>query len=168
MSELGLEEIAEMLRSLGVDGERIHIDPENSSIFVTEVVDLARGDEKKTLVISVQLLLETDVLLVAAPLLPFPVGLRDKRTLCERLLRASLSSPLVAFGATKDGYVAAFSELTAGEITSQNLWRRYGAVLNALAWFLREVLPSEPELEDRLYREMGVSGVEGAERKEGS
>ncbi|HDM92113.1 MAG TPA: hypothetical protein ENG69_01810 [Candidatus Korarchaeota archaeon] len=155
MSQIGLEDVATMLKSLGIEGERIHVDPENNSVFVTEVVDLARGDEERTLVISVQLLLEGDILTIAVPLLPFSVDLSGCKTLCERLLRASLSSPLVAFGATREGYLAAFSELTAGEVTPQNLWRRYGAVIEALAWFLKDVLLSEKELEDRLYKEIG-------------
>ena len=152
-----LRELGRLLEGAGVETERIHIDEENRSVLVTELIEVSLGEALRRLVISVQILDEGDSVLIAAPLLPFPLDPADLSLVASDLLRLSLEARLAACGVTSDGYAVAFSEVTKTELTGETLWARYGAVLKTLERFLSKVLPKHPELEEKLFEGRGES-----------
>ncbi len=158
-----LREIERILLGLGVEGERILVDPESRSVLVTEVVEAEGEGGVRRIVLSVQILDQGESLLVAVPLLPFPLTGEELSEVSEDLLRLSLNAELAACGVTSDGYVVAFSELSRGELFPRSLWSRYGAALRALRAFLSEILPRHPRLEGRLLEWRGDESGGGGE-----
>ncbi len=150
-----LRGLSGLLEDVGVEPERIYVDEESMSVLVTELIEVSLEKSVRRLVISVQILDEGDSVLIAAPLLPFPLSPTDLSAVAPDLLRLSLDARLAACGATSDGYAVAFSEVAKSELTGETLWSRYGAVLNALERFLSKVLPKHPELEEKLLKGRG-------------
>lgn len=150
-----LRHLSRLLEGVGVEPERIYVDEESRSVLVTEIIEVGLGGGVRRLVISVQILDEGDSVLIAAPLLPFPLNPAELSAVAPDLLRLSLHARLAACGATSDGYAVAFSEVAKVKLSGETLWARYGAVLRALERFLSRVLPKHPELEERLLKGRG-------------